>query len=205
MRLFLAALAAGPLLFAQQAAAQGHHFSSYGQNPDWPCAQRLVEHLEAGAYWAGPIQPDSGWRNDQSLFELVTGLTDRSIADDDALAKLAAYADTVPQGARAARLPMVFAALVDQTNDERTPLIARLEQLGRRQRGMGDTIAALSTKLDAMPADDPKRADLSGERDFDVRAFQQTQHTMRYACEAPSAMERRLGAFARALQSKLHP
>ena len=92
---------------------------------------------------------------------------------------------------------------MDQTNDERTPLIQRLEQLGRRQRGMGDTIAAISTRIDAMPPTDPHRDDVVGERDFDVRAFQQTQHTMRYACEVPPAMERRLGVYARALQARL--
>jgi hypothetical protein len=172
-----------------------------GQNPDWPCAQRLVETLSPGAYWNGPVTPDPNWRNDQAVFDLVTDIVDRDTQEADAVAKLTTYAATLPPEARAKRLPALFAALVEQTNDQRTPLIQRLEQLGRRQRGMGETIAAISNRIDATPAADPHRDDLVGERDFDVRAFQQTQHTMRYACEAPPAMERRLGAFARVLQA----
>ena len=134
---------------------------------------------------------------------MVTEIVDRDTPEAQGVAKLNAYADAIPAGQRAAKLPALFAAIVDQTNDQRTPLIRRLEQLGRRQRGMGNTIAEISTRIDALPANDAHHDDLVGERDFDVRAFQETQHTMRYACEAPSTLERRLGAYARALQSKL--
>ncbi len=176
-----------------------------GQNPDWPCAQRLVETLSAGSYWNGPITPNPDWRNDEAMFSLVTDLVDRDTPDADALAKLTQHVATIPPADRPHRLSALFAALVDQTNDVRTPLIQRLEQLGRRQRGMGDSIAALSNKIDTVPATDPHHDDLVGERDFDVRAFQDTQHTMRYACEAPPAMERRLGTFAGVLQGKPAP
>ncbi len=174
-----------------------------GQNPDWPCAQRLVETLSPGSYWTGPITTDPNWRNDPAVFTLVTDIVDRDTPDDEGLRKLEAYADAVPPDQRAAKLPALFGAIVDQTNDQRGPLIQRLEQLGRRQRGMGNTIATISTKVDATPASDAHHDELVGERDFDVRAFQETQHTMRYACEAPPAMERRLGAYARALQDRL--
>ena len=190
--------AAAILLLAVRANAQVP-----GQSPDWPCAQRLVETLSAGSYWTGPVPDHPDWRNDQDLFSLVSELVDRDTPEAQGLAKLGSYADAVPPDQRASRLPALFGALVDQTNDERTPLIQRLEQLGRRQRGMGDTIAAISTRIDAMPPTDSHRDDVVGERDFDVRAFQQTQHTMRYACEVPPAMERRLGVYARALQAKL--
>ena len=190
-------LAAG-LLFACRADAQVP-----GQNPDWPCAQRLVEKLEAGSYWTGPLVANPDWRNDEALFTLVTELVDRDTPDADGVAKLTSYADALPPDQRASKLPALFGAVVDQTNDQRTPLVQRLEQLGHRQRGMGDTIAAISTRIDKMPAGDPHRDEVVGERDFDVRAFQQTQHTMRYACEAPPAMERRLGLYARVLQAKL--
>ena len=174
-----------------------------GQNPDWPCAQRLIETLEAGSYWTSPVTANPDWRNDEPVFTLVGELVDRDTPDADGVAKLTSYADSVPPDQRASKLPALFGAIVDQTNDQRTPLVQRLEQLGRRQRGMGDSIAAISTKIDATPASDPHHDDLVGERDFDVRAFQQTQRTMRYACEAPPAMERRLGLYARVLQAKL--
>jgi hypothetical protein len=174
-----------------------------GQDPNWPCAQRLVPVLTPGSYWAGNVPAHTAWRDDDKVFPLVTDIVNRDTPDDEGLAKLNAYADTIPGPQRASAYPLLFSAIVDQTNDERTLLIRRIEQLGLRQRRMGDVVAAISTKVDETPAGDPHRADLVGERDFDVRAFQETQHTMRYACEAPAAMERRLGVFARALQKKI--
>ena len=173
------------------------HAQIPGQDPDWPCAQRLVTTLEAGSYWSGPVPQHTAWRDDETLFPLVSDVVDRDTSDADAMQKITAYLAKAPEGSR----PALFSALVDQTNDQRSVLIARLEQIGRRQRGMGETIAALSNKLDAMGADDPNRENVTGERDLDVRAFQQTQRTIRYACEAPANMERRLGSLARLLQS----
>jgi hypothetical protein len=189
----LAALAAAP-----RAAAQ-----AYGQNPDWPCAQRLIATLEPGAYWNGPVPQHTAWRDNDALFALVPGIVNRDTPDADALAKLNAYVAGIPATQRASALPALFSAIVDQTNDDRSVLIARIEQLGHRQREMGDLIARLSTKVDATPDSNPAKADLIGTRDFDVRAFQETQHTMRYACEAPANLERRIGVFARILQAGL--
>ncbi len=173
-------------------------------NPDWPCAQNLVPTLTAGSYWDGKVPDHTSWRDDEKMFTLVTDIVDRDTPEADGLAKLNAYVDTVPTGQRATVLPLLFGAIVDQTNDERTLLIQRIEELGLRQRRMGDVVGKISTQVDETPASDPSHSDLAGERDFDIRAFQQTQHTMRYACEAPVAMERRLGVFARDLQKRLH-
>jgi hypothetical protein len=171
-----------------------------GQNPDWPCAQRLVQTLVPGSYWNGPPVPEkTNWRDDEKIFTLATEIIDRDTPDADALAKLNAYADTIPQDQRAKTYPFLFGALVDQTNDQRSILIQRIEQLGHRQREMGDTISKISNQADA----DPTNGELTGKRDFDIRVFRETQFTMRYACEAPANMERRLGQFAHALEAKL--
>jgi len=168
------------------------------QDPAWPCAQRLVPSLSAGSFWPGQITPQPNWRDDDALFPLVTAVIDRDTPDDAATAKLIAYATPIP----AARRPALFAALVDQTNDIRDVLIRRLIKLGRRQIAMGQTIAALSSKLDGLKPEDAARESFVGERDLDLRAFSETQHVMRYACEAPANMERRLGTFARLLLRK---
>jgi hypothetical protein len=174
------------------------------QNPDWPCAQRLVDTLEPGSYWAGPPVPHgTDWRDNEAIFNLANDIVDRDTTDADALAKLNAYADTIPPDKRATAYPYLFGALVDQTNDERTILIKRIEQLGHRQLEMAAVITKISNEADAAPASDPARADLADKRDFDIRVYREAQFTMRYACEAPANMERRLGAFARALQAKL--
>ncbi len=196
---FLAAL---PLAFAVHAA-----FAQIpGQNPDWPCAQRLVETLEPGSYWNGPpVPPHANWRDDDAIFPLATEIVDRDTSEADAMAKLNAYADSIPPDKRATAIPFLFGALVDQTNDQRSILVKRIEQLGHRQREMGDVISKISNEVDASPPTDPGHEDLVGKRDLDIRVFKETQFTMRYACEAPANMERRLGAFAKALEAKLPP
>jgi hypothetical protein len=177
-----------------------------GQNPDWPCAQRLVETLVPGSYWTGPTVPQhSNWRDDEKIFSLATDIVDRDTPDADALAKLNAYADSIPTDKRGTDIAFLFGALVDQTNDQRSILIKRIEQLGHRQREMGDTISKLGNEVDATPPTAPSHDDLIGKRDFNIRVFKETQFTMRYACEAPANMERRLGAFAKALEAKLPP
>jgi hypothetical protein len=174
-----------------------------GTDPDWPCMQLLVPQVSAGSYWDGPVAAKPNWRDDEALFGLVTEIVDRNTPEKDAVAKLEAYADAIPKADRDKALPALFGAIVDQTNDERERLIARIKELGLRQRRMGDRIADLGTEVDHLPAGDPHRADVTGERDLDIQAFQATQSTMRYACEVPGAMERRLGDFARVLQKKL--
>ncbi len=174
------------------------------QNPNWLCAQRLVETLEPGSYWAGPpIPPHADWRDNEAIFNLANEIVDRDTPDADALKKLADYADAIPADQRATAYPYLFGALVDQTNDQRQILVRRIERLGHRQNEMGLVISDLDNKVDATPDSNPDRADLVGKRDFDIRVFRETQFTMRYACEAPANMERRLGAFARVLMAKL--
>jgi hypothetical protein len=177
---------------------------SQAQNPNWLCAQRLVETLEPGSYWAGPpIPPHDDWRDNEAIFNLADAVVDRDTSDADALKKLADYADTIPPDQRAKAYAYLFGALVDQTNDQRQIIIKRIERLGHRQNEMGKVISDLDNKVDATPETSPDRNELVGRRDFDIRVFRETQFTMRYACEAPANMERRLGSFARLLTSKL--
>ena len=168
------------------------------QDPDWPCAQRLVAKLEPGSYWDGPpIPANTDWRDDQPLAAAVTDITDRDISDDEAQAKLKAYVESLPADQRAKSIPALFGALVDQTNDERGMLIGRIDELSRRQHALSNTASGLDAKLDAASPD--KRADINGERDLTIRAFQEAQRTMRYACEAPANLDRRLGLLAHVL------
>jgi len=184
------------------------HAQLYGapQNPNWPCAQRLIETLEPGSYWVGPPVPQkTDWRDNEQIFDLANSIVDRDTPDSEALAKLNAYADAIPAEKRATAYPYLFGALVDQTNDERAILIQRIEQLGHRQLEMAGLITKISNQADASPSTDPAHDDLVGKRDFDIRVYREAQFTMRYACEAPANMERRLGAFARSLTAKLGP
>jgi hypothetical protein len=184
-------------------AMSAAHAQPPPQDPDWPCFQRLVPKLEPGSYWPGPpVPPATGWRDDPAVMEIVTDVTDRDMTDEAAASKLKAYLDSLPAD-KPANKAFLFSAIVDQTNDERGDLIARIEQLARRQRALSNTISDLSAKADAAPP--VSRDDLNGQRDLTIRAFQEAQRTMRYACEAPANMDRRLGVLARVLSAARRP
>ena len=185
-------------LWWQNAAAQPKP-----PDPDWPCQQTLVPKLRAGSYWASGVVPtgDYSWHDNEKLTQLIETVVDRDTPDSEVQADLAAYLKGAPKTDRA----RLFGYIVDEANDERQLVIGRIEELSRRQRGLDDTIGSISKQIDAIPANATgaaagQRTDLLGQRDFNIRTFQEAQHTMQYACEVPGAFDRRLGLIARTLE-----
>jgi len=129
------------------------------------------------------------------------------IVTEEGLAAISSFARTL-SGDRAPRLALVFRGLLEETDRERADLIERLKQIGRRQREIAELAGRLASELDAI-APDPtgetaaKRTDLQQRYDFTARNFEEVQRTIRYACETPIALDARLGAWARALQTAL--
>jgi hypothetical protein len=174
------------------------------QDPDWPCQQRLVPHLTTASYWNGTLDTQGEWQADPEIADLVGHLSPRRITTEEGLAAIANFAKTASKD-RPHRLALVFRGLLEETDRERAGLIERLTQMGRRQRELTDLVARLADELNSVPPDaageaKEKRVDLQQRHDFTARNFEEIQRTIRYACEAPVALDARLGAWARALQ-----
>jgi hypothetical protein len=175
------------------------------QEPDWPCQQRLVPELAAAAYWNGPLPSGSGdWRADPAVAALVERIAPRRVSTEEGLAAIAAFARNL-SGDRRRRLALVFVGLLQQSDRERAHLITELKEIGHRQRALAMLVGRLGTELDAIPANATgeaaaRRNDLQQRHDFTARSFEEIQRTIRYACDAPVALDARLGAWARALQ-----
>ncbi len=176
------------------------------EDPDWPCQQRLVPKLAAAAYWNGRSLNDFGdWRADPAVADLVRRLAPRQVSTGEGLTEIAAFARTL-SGDRQHRLGLAFLGLLDESNRERAGLIEELKEIGRRQRELADLVARLASELNAIPSDATgeaaaRRIDLQQRHDFTARNFEEILRTIRYACETPVALDARLGAWARALQS----
>jgi hypothetical protein len=174
-------------------------------DPDWPCQQRLVPKLAAAAYWNGPPVDSLGdWRADPEVADLVRRLSPRRISTEQGLSEIGAFTRTLSHD-RSRRLALVFRGLLEETDRERSALIEQLKEIGRRQRELADLVARLAAELDAIPPGatseaEARRVDLQQRHDFTARNFEEVQRTIRYACEAPVALDARLGAWARALQ-----
>ncbi len=91
-------------------------------DPDWPCRQRLVPTLAASSIWTGPSAA-SGWRSDARVSALVSRAAPRSMAQEDGVNLLKAFAAMLSAGERQVFLPMVFAGLMDETNAQRSQVI----------------------------------------------------------------------------------
>jgi hypothetical protein len=175
------------------------------QDPNWPCQQRLVSHLSAAEYWNGPPLNHLGdWHADPAVADLVRRLAPRRISTTEGLKGIDAFAKSLTAD-RQRRLALAFEGLLAESDRERTDLIDKLKQIGRRQRQLAELVGQLAAELDAIPANAAgeaaaRRADLQQRHEFTARNFEEVQHTIRYACETPIALDARLGAWARALQ-----
>jgi hypothetical protein len=181
-----------------------------GDNPDWPCQQRLVPTIGAATFWSTPgIETAGNWNTEPRVVELVRIISPRSVTAAQGEAAILAFVEGLGAGENRQRLlTLVFEGLLEETNRARSEVIARLDELGRRQREMASIASRAGEELRTVPADATgedaaRRADLEQRFTFVTRAFESTQRTMRYACEVPVQLEARLGRYARFLQARL--
>jgi len=195
MRVRLAALA-----LALGLAPAAVHAAPPKQDPDWPCVQRLVPVLTPGMFWGGPITA-SDWRADPRVSELVAAVAPRSVPAQQGTARIDAFEAELPAADKAVLSLEAFMGIVDETNRQRVEIIDSLRALTRRERGMADVIARVTAEMRALPADadDARREEVTQRRRLLIRQFEETEQTMRYACEVPVGLEGRLGEYARSL------
>jgi hypothetical protein len=180
-----------------------------GGGADWPCQQRLMPVIGSGALWSGPPLDSAGdWHGEPTVAELVGRIAPRNVSTEAGVAAIGTFADELPAADRPRLMTLVFAGLLDETNRERTEIIARLKDLGHRQHELADIASRAGEALRGIPADATgddaaRRTDLEQRFAFVTQAFENTQRTMRYACEAPVRLEARLGRYAQAVKSRL--
>jgi hypothetical protein len=175
-----------------------------GADADWPCVQRLVPRLAAASLWPGPMPTNGDWRADEGVAALVRRVSPRSVAEEEGVAAIQAFAAPLDPASRQRLLPLAFAGALEETNRQRDALIEQIRRFARRQRGLAEGVRGLEAELRAMPADaGGARAELEQRHAFAAKSFTDAERTMRYACEAPVRLEARLGAYARALLAAL--
>ncbi|HYB09105.1 MAG TPA: hypothetical protein VEJ16_05510 [Alphaproteobacteria bacterium] len=180
-----------------------------GQDPNWPCQQRLVPTLSPTSLWNGPPLEGAGdWHAEPQVTALVEQIAPRSVAADEGVAAIQAFAKPLSPADRSRLVPLAFLGLVEETNVERGELIDRLKDFGERQRNLAALVSRLTAEHDAIPPDAQgdeakRRDDLTERLAYTTRSFDGMQRTIRYACETPTQLEARLGLYARALEEAL--
>jgi hypothetical protein len=172
--------------------------------PDWPCAQAKVPELSVAAMWAGPPIDAVGetWKNDTKVKELVARLAVRRTPLEDAQK---AAEDFIAAGGadKAEKAKLLFAGLFQELNQQRTEVMDGIDRIAKKEKELAEEIrgdrAALSEAQDAANPDPQKITDLTGRLEWGTRIYEDRRKTIRYVCEVPTVIERRLFALGRAI------
>jgi Spy/CpxP family protein refolding chaperone len=172
--------------------------------PDWPCVQAKVPEVSVVAVWAGPPIDGIGetWKSDPKVRDLVTRLAARRTPLEDA--QKAAEDFIAASGAdKAETAKLLFAGLYQELNRQRTEVMDGIDRITAKEKELAEAIradrAALSESQDSPTPDQQKINDLTGRLEWGTRIYEDRRKTIRYVCDVPTAIERRLFALGRAI------
>jgi hypothetical protein len=200
-----------PVLFATAILCAGLPCASNAADPrypDWPCVQAKVPDISIAAVWDGPPieQARDGWQNDPSIKSLVTRLAARRTPLEEAQKNIAEF--LAGAGAtKAEKAVELFAGVFETLNRERTEVMNGLERLQHSEKELAGRIqsetAGLQELQDKSSPDQGKLDELQNQIEWSTRIFEDRRKSIRYACEVPVTIERRLFALGRAIRQQL--
>jgi hypothetical protein len=172
--------------------------------PDWPCAQAKVPELSVAAVWDGPPVDGVGeaWKSDPKVRDLVARLAARRTPLEEA--QKAAEDFIAASGPdKSAKAKLLFAGLFHELNQQRTEVMDGIDRTTNKEKELAEKIredrVALSEAQDRPNQDQQKINDLASRLEWGTRIYEDRRKTIRYVCEVPTVIERRLFALGRAI------
>ncbi len=178
--------------------------------PDWPCVQAKVPEISVVAVWDGPpIEPTAApWQAAPEIKDLVARLAARRTPMDEAQKRVAQFLASDP-AARADRGKLLFAGLFETLNNERGAVMSGLERLARSEKELAEQIRSDTSEMHALqdaPSPDQAKIDVLASRiEWNLRIFEDRRKSIRYACEVPVIIEKRLFGLSRAILQEMDP
>ena len=175
-----------------------------GEDPDWPCVQRLVPEIAAGMIWSGP--PLDGVEGEPApmIDQMASELAARRVPLAEAEAQVEAFASTLDREHEGKQLTRLFARTLEIINRDRTSIIQGIKKYARGERALAQAIADKNARLAALPADQiAEREAITAERDWDLRVYDDRRSALSYLCEQPVLLEQRAFALARSIAAHL--
>jgi hypothetical protein len=172
--------------------------------PDWPCVQAKVPEISVAAVWDGPPieQAADTWQSDSAIKDMVARLAARRTSMEEAQKSIVEFLSG--DAAKADKGKRLFAGLFEMLNNERSEIINGLERLARSEKALAEQIksdaAVLHELQDQSPPDQSKIGELASRVEWSTRIFEDRRRSIRYACEVPVIIERRLFALSRTIQ-----
>jgi hypothetical protein len=197
------------MLFAIECALLSSAQAADPRYPDWPCVQPKVPELSPASMWDGPSIADIGnrWQDDPKVKDLVDLIAARRTPMDAAQKAIAEFitgnADEKQQKAKE-----VFAGVFDTLSGQRSDVMDGLERVSRKEMDLAGKIEADVNTMHALEdkpdADQAKIKTLGSEIEWSTRIFEDRRKTIRYVCDVPTTIEKRIFALARAIQQTLN-
>jgi len=178
--------------------------------PDWPCVQAKVPDISVAAVWDGPPieQAADTWQSDPEIKDLVARLAARRTPMDEAQKSIADFLGR-DASARTDKGKRLFAGLLETLNSRRSEIMNGLERLARREKALAEQIrfdtSALYDLQDKSPPDQARIDELVTRIEWNRRIFEDRRQSIKYACEVPVIIEKRLFALSRLIQQVAQP
>jgi hypothetical protein len=170
-----------------------------GEDPDWPCVQRLVPEIAPAVIWSGPPLDSVDGAASPLIDQLAVELAARRVPIEDAEAQVEKFAQTLNNDQKQEELTQLFARTLEIINSDRASIIQGIKKYAR-----AETIREKNERLSMLAADQvQERETLIAERDWDVRIYDDRRSSLSYLCEQPVLLEQRAFALARAIVSHL--
>jgi hypothetical protein len=177
--------------------------------PDWPCAQAKVPEISVVAVWDGPpIEQGAAWQAEPDIRDLVARLAARRTPMEDAQKRIAQFV-TGDAAAKTEKGKLLFAGLFETLNSERGAVMNGLERLARSEKALAEEIrsdtSAMHELQDAPSPDQAKIDELATRIEWNMRIFEDRRKSIRFACEVPVIIEKRLFALSRSIAQTMEP
>ena len=183
-------------LFVAVAVAPAQAGGPPVKDPDWPCHQAKIAEFPLASVWDGPpVATVAGWRDDPVIADLAAKMSQRRVSLDEVKASLATLADSAKP-----KVAQAFAAAFDDLVRQRAEVIAGLDRFGRKQREMAERLRA---ENEAAHKDADPDAQALQKLEWDLRVFEDRRRTASYVCEAPQAIETRIGEIAKLVRAAM--
>jgi hypothetical protein len=151
-----------------------------------------------------PLLPRRHHKTDAALEITVQSRQDRfSRQAEEAQHSIAKFltGDAISRADRGKRL---FSALFEMLNSQRTQIMTGIERLARSEKALAEQIrsdtSALHELQERSQADQSQIDELATRIAWNTRIFEDRRKSIRYACEVPVIIEKRLFAFSRTIQ-----
>jgi hypothetical protein len=176
-----------------------------GADTNWPCHQPKVSEFPLASVWEGPPidTANSPLHGDPEVAALASEMSQRRvpIADVDSdVGKLLASAD--PQAKT--KVLQAFGVAYEELARQRSEIIAGLDRFGRKQRELAARIRSENEVANRDPSPAVATTDDSLQKlQWDLRVFDDRRRTVGYVCDAPQAVEARIGELAKIARDAL--